>query len=60
MPRLVDVLSILLLLGSVCAFAAGLFVLSERRDLLALYWLVVGLAALRASTHLLRPKAGSR
>jgi hypothetical protein len=60
MVRFVDTISVLLLLCAMAAFAAGLYVLSEQRDLLALYWLAVGLAALRASTNLLRPKAGSR
>lgn len=60
MARLVDTISVFLLLCAVGAFAAGLYVLGEQRDLLALYWLIVGLAALRASTNLLRPKAGSR
>jgi hypothetical protein len=56
MVHLVDLISILLLIGALFAFAAGLFVLADRRDLLALYWLVVGLAALRAATQLLRPR----
>lgn len=60
MVRFVDTLSVLLLIGAIGAFAAGLHVLSEQRDLLAIYWLAIGLAALRASTNLLRPKAGSR
>ncbi|MGC4090503.1 MAG: hypothetical protein QM756_22060 [Polyangiaceae bacterium] len=60
MTRLVDLLSVLLLLAALGAFASGLSMLSERRDLFALYWFGVGLASLRASTQLLRPKAGSR
>jgi hypothetical protein len=60
MVRFVDILSVLLLLSAVGAFAYGISMLSERRDLFALYWFGVGLAALRASTQLLRPKAGSR
>lgn len=60
MPKLADVVSILLLLSAVAAFAMGIAVLSERRDLLALYWLVVGGLALRAATQLLRPKVGPR
>jgi hypothetical protein len=60
MVRLIDIISIFLLLGAIFAFAAGLYVLGEQRDLLALYWLLIGLFALRASTNLLRPKAGSR
>jgi hypothetical protein len=60
MLRFVDTISVFLLLCAIVAFGAGLYVLSEQRDLLALYWLAVGLAALRASTNLLRPKAGPR
>lgn len=60
MRRLIDVLSVLLLAAAVGSFAHGLSMLSERRDLFALYWFGVGLAALRASTQLLRPRAGSR
>jgi hypothetical protein len=59
-PKLADVVSVLLLISAVGAFAMGLTVLAERRDLLALYWLVIGAFALRAATQLLRPKAGSR
>jgi len=58
--RLADVVSIVLLAGAIGAFAAGLYVLGEQRDVLALYWLVVGALALRASTILLRPRGGSR
>lgn len=60
MVRFVDTISVFLLLCAMTAFAMGLHVLSEQRDLLALYWLAIGLAALRASTNLLRPKTGPR
>lgn len=60
MLRFVDTISVFLLICAIGAFAAGLHVLAEQRDLLALYWLAIGLAALRASTNLLRPKAGPR
>lgn len=60
MLRFIDTISVFLLLAAIGAFGAGLYVLSEQRDLLALYWFAVGLAALRASTNLLRPKAGPR
>jgi hypothetical protein len=49
-----------LLVAAVGAFGAGLYVLAEQRDLLAIYWLVIGLAALRASTNILRPRLGPR
>jgi hypothetical protein len=60
MVRFVDTISVFLLLSAIAAFGAGLYVLGEQRDLLALYWLAIGLAALRASTNLLRPKSGPR
>ena len=58
--RLVDVLSIVLLLISSAAFTVGVSALGERRDLAALYWLVVGALVLRAATDMLRPKRGAR
>lgn len=60
MRRVIDVLSVLLLGSALVAFVYGLSMLAERRDLFALYCFAIGLAALRASTQLLRPKAGSR
>ena len=58
--RVADVVAIALLLAAIGAFGAGLSVLADQRDLLAIYWLVVGFAALRASTNVLRPKGGAR
>ena len=58
MVRIIDVLSVLLLLGSVLAFVLGFLALGDRRDLTAIYWLMVGGLALRASSNLLRPKGG--
>ncbi|MBX3125093.1 MAG: hypothetical protein KF718_00140 [Polyangiaceae bacterium] len=58
--RIVDFVSILLLVGSALAFFAGVGALAERNDLAALYWLVVGGLTLRAATEVLRPRAGSR
>jgi len=60
MARLADLISLLLLVGSVVAFVLGFLAIAERQDLTALYWLVVGGLALRASTNLLRPKMGTR
>ena len=60
MARLANGISVLLLLGAIAAFGAGLLALGARRDLEALYWLVIGALALRAATNLLRPKLGSR
>jgi len=56
----VDVLAITLLLLSTGAFSLGMLALGDERDLTALYFLVVGVVLLRASTDLLRPKPDSR
>lgn len=56
MTRALDVLSGLLLLGAAGAFASGVHALGGAHDLHALYWLVVGAVALRASVDLLRTR----
>lgn len=58
--RLIDVLSIAFLIGAVACFTLGIHALGERKDLNALYWLVVGALVLRAATDMLRPKTSSR
>lgn len=58
MVRAVDVLSIGLMLLAVGAFSMGVLALGDRKDLDALYWLVVGGLMLRASTDMLKPKSG--
>ena len=60
MGRLVDVLSIAFLIGAIVCFTFGIHALGERKDLNALYWLVVGALVLRAATDMLRPKTSSR
>lgn len=60
MNRVVDLLAIAFLIGAVACFSMGVHALAERKDLNALYWLVVGALVLRASTDMLRPKASSR
>lgn len=60
MARAVDVISVLLLLGSAAAFAVGVYALGDRRDLDSLYWLVVGALTLRSATDMLRPKGAPR
>jgi hypothetical protein len=54
--RLVDSLSILLLLAACAAFTYGLRSLAEKDDLRALYNLVLGGLALKAAVDLLRPR----
>jgi hypothetical protein len=60
MRRLIDGLSVLLLIGGAIAFALGVRALGDERDLASLYWLVAGALLLRSSTDLLRPKPESR
>ena len=59
MSRAVDVLAIVLLLGAACAFGLGVNAVSELEDFKALYLLLVGGLALKASTELLRPRGGA-
>jgi hypothetical protein len=60
MGRIVDVLSIVLLVGAALAFGLGARALGDEHDLAALYWLVLGGFLLRSSTDLLRPKPNPR
>lgn len=58
MARALDVISCLLILAAGLAFARGVQALGDRRDVVALYLLVVGGLCLKAASDLLRPKAG--
>lgn len=58
MARALDILSCLLVLAAALAFAKGVQALGERKDLVAVYLLIVGALCLKAATDLLRPKAG--
>jgi hypothetical protein len=60
MSKVVDALSILLVLGASLAFAVGVAALGERRDLAAIYWLAIGGLVLRAAVELLRPRSSAR
>jgi hypothetical protein len=60
MSRLVDALSIVLLVAATAAFVLGVHALGDERDLVALYWLVVGGLSLRSATDMLRPRSGTR
>jgi hypothetical protein len=57
--RAIDVLAIVLLLGAASAFGLGVNAVSELEDFKALYLLLVGGLALKASTELLRPRGGA-
>jgi hypothetical protein len=48
-----------LLISAVVAFALGIRALGDREDFRAVYLLIVGALALRASTELLRPRGGA-
>lgn len=57
MGRVADVVNVVLFVAACAAFAAGIIALGDRRDLAALYWLVVGALALKGATDMLRPKS---
>ena len=57
--RAIDAFAIVLLAGAACAFAFGVYALGDHQDFKALYLLIVGGLALKASTELLRPRGGS-
>ncbi len=59
MARAIDLFAILLLTAAACAFGFGLRALADRKDFEAVYLLVVGGLALRASTEMLRPRGGA-
>jgi hypothetical protein len=56
--RALDLIACLLVLGGGVAFTRGVQALGERRDLVAVYLLIVGALCLKAATDMLRPKAG--
>jgi len=60
MGKVIDALGILLVLGAVLAFSLGVTALGDRRDLSAIYWLVIGGLVLRSAVELLRPRSSSR
>jgi hypothetical protein len=57
--RALDIFALLLLAAAACAFGFGLRALGNREDFEAIYLLVVGGFALRASTELLRPRGSA-
>ena len=58
MARALDLISCILVLAAGLAFARGVQALGDRKDLVAVYLLVVGALCLKSATDLLRPKAG--
>jgi len=57
--QLLDALAALLVLGAAAAFTFGALALARSNDVEALYFLVVGFAALRAGVQLVRPGASA-
>jgi hypothetical protein len=57
--QLLDALSALLVLGAAAAFAFGATALAHANDIEAIYFLVVGIVALRAGIQVVRPGASA-
>lgn len=57
--QLLDALAAVLVLGAAAAFTFGALALSRSNDVEALYFLVVGVVALRAGVQIVRPGASA-
>ena len=57
--RMLDVLGAMLVIGAAAAFTFGALALARASDVEAIYYLVVGVVALRAGVQLVRPGAGA-
>jgi hypothetical protein len=60
MSKLANAVNVVLFAAACVAFALGVQALGDRRDLQALYWLVVGGLALKGATDMLRPRSPTR
>jgi hypothetical protein len=60
MSRVANLVNLALFVAACASFALGLYALGDRRDLQAIYWLIVGGVSLRAATDMLRPRSSSR
>jgi hypothetical protein len=60
MSRVANAVNVLLFLAACVSFALGLYALGDRRDLQAIYWLIVGSVSLKAATDMLRPRSSPR
>jgi len=60
MGRVANAVNIALLVAAAASFVLGLRALGDRRDVQALYFLLVGAIALRSATDMLRPRSSSR
>lgn len=56
---LLDGLAALLVLGAAAAFTLGAMALARANDIEAIYFLVVGIVALRAGIQVVRPGASA-
>jgi hypothetical protein len=57
--QILDVLAALLVVGAAAAFTFGAMALSRASDIEAIYYLVIGIVALRAGVQLARPGVGA-
>ena len=57
--QVLDVLAAALVLGAAAAFTFGALALARANDVEALYFLIVGVFALRAGVQLVRPGASA-
>jgi len=60
MGRVANAVNIVLFVAAAAAFVLGLRALGDRRDVQALYFLLVGAIALRSATDMLRPRSSNR
>jgi hypothetical protein len=56
---MLDVLAAVLVIGSAVAFVYGAMALARASDVEAVYFLVIGVVALRAGVQLVRPGAAA-
>jgi hypothetical protein len=57
--RFLDAIAAVLVLVAAAAFVYGNAALAQAQDLQALYWLIVGVVAVRAAVQIARPGAGA-
>jgi hypothetical protein len=58
--KVANAVNVILFVAACTAFTLGLYALGDRRDLQALYWLIVGGLSLKAATDMLRPRSQAR
>jgi hypothetical protein len=57
--RMLDILAAILVIGAAAAFVVGAMALARASDVEAIYYLVVGIVALRGGIQLVRPGASA-